>query len=863
MLRKKPSLDCMSIYRTIIALLLLASWSLPSFAQTYTIDIADLGQKLVLSSVSTYEDKLRRVNASNLQEISEEQWEALEAIQINLGYTTANVWIKFRLTNSYSDPISALLDINFPLLDTVQIYKSSNEQSIPSLELSSGDNHVFDSRIIQHPNFVLPIKINPGETDTYYIKVASTTAIQTQILLWEENSFFTHYRHKAALNFFYFGLLFTTTLFNLLMFVYIKRRIFLYYSCYAASLALFIAAQYGVLFEFLVPSYPALHNWSQLIAVSMASSFAALFCREFLQFPLTSFYGKTLTYAAQVPIPILILSSFSGHGFSIQVCIAMNLIILVGCYGIGIHQCLERKRNARVFVFAWSFLFFGAVIYLLAKISVLPFNSFTNSALQTGSIFELITLAIVLVKNIHTEREARLSAQQTLVQESQVNAKLQSELIYSSTHNKTSGLPNRIFMESWLDNYLRQNKEMPCTLVFFYFSRMHEVGKTLGRDTEEQALKKFSKELNKLCQALNNIISIQPEENFYVSSMEGATHALLLKTATTNKVISEVTAVQRSINKPITVKNISIEPGVQVSMVESPEYGTQASQLIRHGSIALDAAKENKLQLSIYNSDIDPYSERRLALMSELRKALQSNGLTLYYQAILDVKEQKIKGAEALIRWHHTSHGLIMPDEFISIAEQTGLIHDLSIWVFNQAIQQLEEWIVKQPDFLLSINVCATNLIERQFIETINKELAIKPHLAQNLILEITESQMMQETQFALENLWALRELGIQIAIDDFGTGYSSLSYLRKLPASKLKIDKSFILNLEDDKQNQVLVQTAIDMAHNLGLEVVAEGVESERARLILARMNCDLCQGFHFSRPIPLEQFNNKLNES
>lgn len=848
----------MSIIRTFICLICL--YLITGGANASTIDIADLGQKLTISSVYIYEDKLKRSNASTIRSIPDEQWANSNEDQINLGYTTSNIWIKFNLTNTHSESISALLDVNFPLLDKVLIFKQSADATKPTLQLKTGDTFNFESRIIDHPNFVLPITVDHAALDTYYLMISSTTAIQTQLVLWDENTFYTHYRHSASFNFFYFGLLLTTALFNLLMFLYIKERIFIYYSAYASSLALFVAAQQGVLFEFAFPSLPIFHNWFQLIVVCIASTFAALFSRDFLELRPNSPLGRLLTNTAKLPLPILLVASLSGHGFAIQACMAMNFIILAGCYGIGIQQLRLNNTKAKVFVFAWSFLFIGGVIYTLAKLGALPFNWFTSSSLQTGSILELLTLAMALAKNMHTEREARLSAQQTLVEKSQMNVKLQSELIYSSTHNKISGLPNRTFMESWLDNYLRQNKNMPCTLVFFYFSRMHEVGRTLGRDTGEQALKDFSKNLNSLCQSLNNVVPIQPEENFYIGSMEGATHALLLKTATSNKVISEITAVQRTINKPITINDILIEPGVQVSMVESPEHGTLASQLIRHGSIALDAARENKLQLSIYNSDIDPYSERRLALMSELRKALQTNGLTLYYQSILDVKEQDIRGAEALIRWPHPSHGLIMPDEFISIAEQTGLIHDLSIWVFRNAIEQLEKWLAKHPEFLLSINVSATNLIERHFIEVVNKELAAKPHLAKNLILELTESQMMKETKFALENLWALSELGVQIAIDDFGTGYSSLSYLRKLPASKLKIDKSFILNLEDDKQNQVLVQTAIDMAHNLGLEVVAEGVESEKARAALEQMGCDLCQGFHFGKPIPLEQFNSQL---
>jgi len=202
-----------------------------------------------------------------------------------------------------------------------------------------------------------------------------------------------------------------------------------------------------------------------------------------------------------------------------------------------------------------------------------------------------------------------------------------------------------------------------------------------------------------------------------------------------------------------------------------------------------------------------------------------------------------------------------MPDEFIEIAEQTGIIQALSLWVIKSALQQLQKWKKITPDFLMSINISAHNIQDAHFIKAASILIKDKEALAKNIILEITETQMMLDTHHALKNLWALNELGFNIAIDDFGTGYSNLSYLKKLPANELKIDKTFILNLEDDKQNQVLVQTAIHMAHNLGMSVVAEGVESERSYTLLKSMGCDLCQGYHFSRPVPVDQFERLFN--
>ncbi len=290
-----------------------------------------------------------------------------------------------------------------------------------------------------------------------------------------------------------------------------------------------------------------------------------------------------------------------------------------------------------------------------------------------------------------------------------------------------------------------------------------------------------------------------------------------------------------------------------------------ADELIRHASIALDNAQQSAKKIVKYHRNDNPYNERRLKLMTELKRAISHNTLSLHYQPLVDTLNGNYIGAEALIRWPHEEHGLLMPDEFVRIAEKTGVIQALSLWVVRASIQQLKEWIKTNPDFLLSINISALNLQDNKFIAGVHILLKDNLDLAKNMVLEITESQMMTDTQHALKNLWQLSELGFHIAIDDFGTGYSNLAYLKKLPASELKIDKAFILNLERDKENQILVQTAIHMAHNLGLKVVAEGVESAHTQTILGEMGCDICQGYHFSRPISAQHFSKlyKANQS
>jgi EAL domain-containing protein (putative c-di-GMP-specific phosphodiesterase class I) len=311
------------------------------------------------------------------------------------------------------------------------------------------------------------------------------------------------------------------------------------------------------------------------------------------------------------------------------------------------------------------------------------------------------------------------------------------------------------------------------------------------------------------------------------------------------------------LNDSLLIDSMEIDPYIHCAYALYPEHGSDAQILLRHAGIALDAAPKFEHHIACYTKETNPYNERRLKLMAELKRAIANDSLDIHYQPLVSTDTGQFIGAEALIRWPHHEYGMIMPDEFIHIAEKTGVIQALSLWVFRRAIKQLEGWIKINPHFLLSINISAMDLQSNKFMLALDAIIESHLPLAHNIILEITESQMMTDTQHAMKNLWHLSKYGFHIAIDDFGTGYSNLAYLTKLPASELKIDREFIYNLENEPQNQVLVETAIQMAHNLGLKVVAEGVESEATQVILGELNCDFCQGYYFSRPLAIDSFN------
>jgi EAL domain-containing protein (putative c-di-GMP-specific phosphodiesterase class I) len=271
-------------------------------------------------------------------------------------------------------------------------------------------------------------------------------------------------------------------------------------------------------------------------------------------------------------------------------------------------------------------------------------------------------------------------------------------------------------------------------------------------------------------------------------------------------------------------------------------------------------AKEAHTGYELYTIERDHHSARRLALLGELRKAIEDGQFVLHYQPISDMRSGRIGGVEALVRWQHPRHGLMMPDEFIPLAEHTGLIKPLTRFVMNQALRQCRTWHQAGLEITVGVNLSVRSLQDEDFPELVAQLLEEHQIDPSWLELEITESAIMVDPIRALGVLGRLGVMGVGLSLDDFGTGYSSLAYLKRLPVREIKIDKSFIINMALDDNDAVIVRSTIELARNLGLQVVAEGVETEEMWSLLADLGCDLAQGYYLSRPIPAEDLTSWL---
>jgi len=322
-------------------------------------------------------------------------------------------------------------------------------------------------------------------------------------------------------------------------------------------------------------------------------------------------------------------------------------------------------------------------------------------------------------------------------------------------------------------------------------------------------------------------------------------------------------ALLRIVEQPLVLEGRSFEAGASVGIALYPEHGDDAVTLLRRADVAMYAAKRTGSGLAVYKPELDQNSPDRLALMSELRTAIEADQLALHYQPKMDLRTGRVSGVEALVRWNHPERGMVPPSEFIPIAEETGLIRSLSLWVLDTALQQCRAW--EQAGYALSVavNLSMRNLHDDDLPDLVAERLADSGVVPDALVIEITESTLMADPERALDVIRRLNHLGVRIAIDDFGTGFSSLSYLNRLPVSELKIDQSFVRQMTRATNEATIVRSTIGLAHELGLVVVAEGIEDQRTWDLLGQLGCDLGQGYYISRPQPAGDLTRWLAKS
>jgi diguanylate cyclase (GGDEF)-like protein len=413
---------------------------------------------------------------------------------------------------------------------------------------------------------------------------------------------------------------------------------------------------------------------------------------------------------------------------------------------------------------------------------------------------------------------------------------------HQARHDSLTGLPNRSWFYAQTAALLRTRRGGDSSAVMIMdLDRFKEVNDTLGHHSGDLLL-----------QAAAARIRRAVRESDVVSRLGGDEFAVVLPGATREAAAEVADRVRETLEERFTVSGATVDVEASIGIALYPEHAADVDTLLQRADLAMYKAKETHAAHTFYSEELDHGHPSQLSMVGELRRAIEREELVLHYQPKAALGTGAVSHVEALVRWQRPEHGMVPPNEFIPLAEHTGLIKQLSAYVLDAALRQLRSWLDAGLDLGVAVNLSARNLLEADLPDHIANLLLARRVPAERLILEITESTIMADPARALTVLSRLSEMGIRLSVDDFGVGYSSLSYLKRLPVNELKIDRSFVGQMDSDEDDAFIVRSTIDLGRNLGLSVVAEGVETQAVWEELAELGCDYAQGWFLGRPMP-----------
>jgi diguanylate cyclase (GGDEF)-like protein len=416
---------------------------------------------------------------------------------------------------------------------------------------------------------------------------------------------------------------------------------------------------------------------------------------------------------------------------------------------------------------------------------------------------------------------------------------------HQALHDALTGLPNRLLFRERIETALHGRREAAHAVMLIDLDHFKEINDTLGHHAGDVLLQEVASRLSTELDGAGTVARLGGDEfGVLVPSLGRPGDATVIA----QRLLGHL-------RQPFTIEGLTLEVDASIGIACYPAHGEDVEQLNQRADIAMYAAKEGGRGYVMFEPQLDRYSPRRLALAGALRQAIVDGEIVLYFQPKAELGTGRIIGVEALARWQHPELGLIGPTEFVPIAEQTGLIGPLTSHVLDEALRQVSEWRDEGLELSVAVNLSARSFLDAQLAAEIPLLLERRGVEARLLELEITESMLMIDPGRAKATLDRLSAIGLSLSVDDFGTGYSSLANLKRLPVHGIKIDKSFVMDMAHDPSDAAIVRSTIDLAHNLGLRVVAEGVENRESWRRLREQGCDLAQGYHVSRPLPGEE--------
>ncbi|MGK0247365.1 MAG: EAL domain-containing protein (putative c-di-GMP-specific phosphodiesterase class I) [Oleispira sp.] len=817
----------MLIYQYVISISDPTQNALQSGQKGFQIDEAfliDVSQELTLDQLLADKSSLVK------QPLSEIPW----------SFTQQAYWVHLVIRNNNQHGVDIVSHFSNPMLEQLTVYQVLNNKRVKEKKLG------WQLSDLNRLNRSIPsyeMRIEQTETVELYIRIATEGIAKTPINLYLKDDFYSLVRFTFLIWGSFVGILIAMALYNLVLYLGLKDNVYLLYIGYITSILMMLGVVIGFghyiwpegILKIFRENIVAVNVLVMIFALSFAMSFfnarknktrTVKFCSGYLIY-LIVFSFISLFLPEYIAAPIFF--------FSMALLYPAIVFLVVQQYKIN-------HLWATLYIVSWVPLIIGATLQPMGLIGVINDSFIIHHALMIGVLFEIIIMAMALARRMQYKKE---------------------KAMHDATHEPETHLANTHLLEIKMKELLDNDTDFAvCIIQITNLSSL--LPYISNADINNLTLRVAHTIERTLCYKDNfMVLEYKKNKTIKLAKINEDIFAVLIDVTSTSYkeqecLKTQLTFFQDGMEKGVQVGKlfINLSASIGISLLEQQKAGAP-SDLIKQAYQALEKGRRENIQFSVYLQEESLNVAKRLELASDLQQALRNNELELFHQPQIDIDKNRVDGSEVLLRWQHNSYGFIAPDVFITLAEDTGIINELTLWVVNRACRDLEEIItLGYENYNVSVNISGKDISEPNFLTHIKTIINQYDIPLSSLTFELTESVMVIDFNHLSYIMNELASMGIHVAIDDYGTGYSSLLYISQLPFNELKIDKSFIMNLESSERDLTIVRTTIEMAKNLGLKIVAEGIESKAIEIILKRHGCNILQGYYYQKPVEFRQY-------
>lgn len=807
----------------------------------YVISISDPTQRVIQSGQKGFEieesfliDTSREITLDQIL-TNKEALEQKPLSEIPWTFSPQAYWIHLVIHNKNPLPAEVVTHFANPMLEQLTIYQVATGKIVDEKKLGWHTSNL-DRLSRSMPSYNTQIAQN--QSAELYIRIATEGIAKTSINLYLANDFSHLVRFTFLIWGSFVGILIAMALYNVVLFLGLKDSVYLVYTGYITSVLMMLGVVIGF-GHYIWPESILLFLRQNIVAVNISLMiFSLIFALLFFN----AFDNKTrVVKFCRAYVTYLIIFSFISLFLPEYIAAPIFFVSMIFLYPSALFLIIQQykinQRWTRLYIASWVPLIIGGTIQPMGMTGVLEETFIIHHALMIGVLFEIILMAMALANRMQYKKE---------------------QALFNATHEPETQLANVHLLENKINILMQQENSFAVCIIEItdFSSLLPYISNTDNNDLMLMVARTIERKL-------------YHEDNFLV--LEKNEHKIT-KLAKINEgvfaVLVEITSTsqkeQKRLEKQLAFLNddiakgarigdlfINLSTSVGVSLLDQQEE-VLASDFIKQAYQALEKGKRESQTLGVYQQEEAFNVAQRLALASDLQQALRNNELELFHQPQIDLNKNRVDGSEVLLRWNHKTYGFIAPDVFIKLAEDTGIINELTLWVLNRACHDLEKiTALGYADYNVSVNISGKDISEIGFLKNIKEILGCYDISTANLTFELTESVMVNDFHHLSQVMKELSLMGVHVAVDDYGTGYSSLLYISQLPFNEIKIDKSFVIGLEDSETNLTIIRTTLEMAKNLGLKVVAEGVETEAVEKILKHHDCHIVQGYYYQKPV------------